>query len=137
MSCFNCFKKKKLPSNDIHIHKTNNLHDKVKIYLLLKFDFSQIGNRRRSKISKNQIRNFVNPSVSSKVKISKKLYELKDQFRCIFCGGAGCKHEDYTKNKNSVMEGMNCDQINDDLFASQRPSTILIEKFQLIKRFKE
>lgn len=68
---------------------------------------------------------------------SKPLYELKDKFRCFFCGGAKCKHEDWTKNPKTVMTGMNCDQINSELFASQRPSTILIKEHNLIKQFKE
>jgi hypothetical protein len=69
--------------------------------------------------------------------VKKPLYHLKDKFRCLFCGGAKCKHEDWTKNKNTVIVGLNCDQITTELFASQRPSTVLIQKYNLIEQFKE
>jgi len=57
--------------------------------------------------------------------------------RCMFCGGVSCKHEDWKKNKNAAIDGLNCDYITNDLIASQRPSTILINQFDLIKKFKE
>jgi hypothetical protein len=68
---------------------------------------------------------------------SRRLFELKDKFRCLFCGGEACKHENPINNKNSVMEGLNCDRITEDLFAAQRPSTVLIKKYNLIKTFRE
>jgi PP-loop superfamily ATP-utilizing enzyme len=67
----------------------------------------------------------------------KPLYELKDKFRCLFCGRAACKHENWRSNPNTAIEGLNCDQITEDLFASQRPSTVLIQEYNLIKKFKE
>jgi hypothetical protein len=65
------------------------------------------------------------------------LYELKDKFRCLFCGGAACKHENWKNNPNTPIIGLNCDQIADSLFASQRPSTMLIHEYNLIKKIKE
>jgi hypothetical protein len=67
----------------------------------------------------------------------KPLYELKDKFRCLFCGRGACKHENWRNNPNTPIIGLNCDQITDDLFASQRPSTILIHEYNLVKKFKE
>jgi protein tyrosine phosphatase domain-containing protein 1 len=67
----------------------------------------------------------------------KPLYELKDKFRCLFCGGASCKHENWKGNPNTVIIGLNCDQITEDLLASQRPSTVLINEYGLVKKFKE
>jgi hypothetical protein len=67
----------------------------------------------------------------------KPLYDLKDKFRCLFCGRANCRHENWKYNPNTVIMGLNCDQITDDLFASQRPSTVLIQEYNLIKKFKE
>jgi len=83
------------------------------------------------------LRNINSPNSSKADKSNKPLYELKDKFRCFFCGGEKCKHEDWTRNKKTVVKGLNCDRITPELFASQRPSTILIEKFQILKQFKE
>ena len=65
------------------------------------------------------------------------LYELKDTFRCLFCGGIKCPCEDYTKNPKYAIEGLNCDLINNEIYASQRPSNSLIEKFNLVKIFQQ
>jgi hypothetical protein len=67
----------------------------------------------------------------------KPLYELKDKFRCLFCGSSSCKHENWRNHPNTVIAGLNCDQITEDLLASQRPSTILIIEYGLVKKFKE
>ena len=67
----------------------------------------------------------------------KSLYSLKDKFRCLFCGGKNCPNEDYTRNKNTAIKGINCDLIDDTIYASQRPSNILIKKFDLIHTFKQ
>ena len=67
----------------------------------------------------------------------KNLYPLKDQFRCLFCGGKNCPHEDYTKHKNPAIKGLNSDLIDGIIFASQRPSNLLIKKYDIINSFKE
>ena len=65
------------------------------------------------------------------------LYELKDQFRCLFCGGKNCPHEDYTKHKNPAIIGLHSDLIDNSVYASQRPSNVLIKRYKLISQFKE
>lgn len=67
----------------------------------------------------------------------KNLYPLKDQFRCLFCGGKNCPHEDYTKHKNPAIHGLHSDLLDDCIYASQRPSNFLIKKYELIKTFKD
>ena len=45
--------------------------------------------------------------------------------------------ENYLKNKtNNAIEGLHSNLINDDIIASQRPSTYLILKFDLVDKFK-
>lgn len=68
---------------------------------------------------------------------NKPLYEFKDKFRCLFCGGSTCKHENWKNNKNNAIVGLNSHKITENLFAAQRPSTILIKEYNLIKSFKE
>jgi protein tyrosine phosphatase domain-containing protein 1 len=64
-------------------------------------------------------------------------YQPKDQFRCLFCGGLTCKHENWRNNPKTAINGLNCDLIEDFIFASQRPSTVLIKEYNLIDSFKE
>ena len=73
-------------------------------------------------------------SYSPKKKI---LYTLKDKFRCLFCGGRECPNENYLKNPTSNIKGLNCNLIDNSIYASQRPSNYLIEKYNLINVFKE
>ena len=62
--------------------------------------------------------------------------EWKNKFRCLFCGGKKCSSENYLNNPNSAIKGLNCDIIDNDLYAGQRPCSFLIEKFNLIDSFK-
>lgn len=65
-------------------------------------------------------------------------FVLKDRLRCFFCGGKSCKHENYKKQSStSAIKGLNSDLIDKCVYASQRPSTILINKFNLIQEFKK
>ena len=66
-----------------------------------------------------------------------RLYTFKDQVRCCFCGGKKCKHENFRNHKNPYLIGLNSDLVTESLVASQRPSTILLEKYEIIKQFKE
>jgi hypothetical protein len=68
-----------------------------------------------------------------------KIFGLKDKLRCFFCGGVNCKHENYLNNieNNNAITGLNSNYITDDVIASQRPSEVLINKYNLIKTFKE
>lgn len=63
-------------------------------------------------------------------------YQPKDQFRCLFCGGNSCKHENFKNHTNPAIIGLHSDLIDDCIFASQRPSTVLINEYKLIEQFK-
>ena len=65
------------------------------------------------------------------------LFSLKETFICTFCGGKNCKHENYKNHQNPAIIGLNSDQIDDNIYASQRPANSLIKEFNLISKFKE
>lgn len=65
------------------------------------------------------------------------LYTLKDTVRCCFCGGAKCKHENFLNHRSPYLTGLHSDLINADLVASQRPSSILMDRYKIIQQFKE
>ena len=71
--------------------------------------------------------------------LDKNLYSYKDTFRCLFCGGKDCKNENYLLHptKSPAIVGLNSDLVDENIFASQRPSNILIEKYNLISQFQE
>jgi hypothetical protein len=75
---------------------------------------------------------------SQKKEMEKKHWDFKDKFTCFFCWGEKCKHEIHTNNKNkNAIEGLHSDFITEDIIASQRPSKTLIEKYNLLQRFKD
>ena len=77
-----------------------------------------------------------NDNISQK-EFPKKLYKSKSIFICLFCGRDKCYHENYLEHPtHNAIKGLNSDQIDENLFASQRPSNILIEQFNLIQQFK-
>jgi protein tyrosine phosphatase domain-containing protein 1 len=82
-------------------------------------------------------------SSSEKNKKNKKksdfIHEFKDKIRCFFCGGKNCKYENYLNNikNNNAIIGLNSNYITDNLIASQRPSEILINKYNLVEQFKQ
>jgi protein tyrosine phosphatase domain-containing protein 1 len=63
-------------------------------------------------------------------------WEAKSTFLCFFCGGKSCKHENWQKNKNTVVKGLNADWITPNILAMQRPSSKLIKEFDLVDQFK-
>lgn len=67
----------------------------------------------------------------------KQSFLLKDRFICLFCGGSRCKNEDWTCHSSSPIKGLNCDLIDDIIFASQRPSTVLLSQYKLLDQFKQ
>lgn len=77
-------------------------------------------------------------SKSKKVKLKKQFqfYIFKDTLLCCFCGGNSCKHENYLNHPKPYIIGLNSDLIEYNLIASQRISTVLIEKYDLINSFK-
>ena len=85
-----------------------------------------------------RISHCMSPELKPRVmKEKKSLYELKDKFRCLFCGGTKCPYEDYKYNPKSSIKGLNCDLIDNEIYASQRPSNTLIEEYNLIKKFHQ
>ena len=65
------------------------------------------------------------------------LYNIKNSKLCVFCGGEKCKYEDSSLYKNCSIKGLKSDLFYDCIYASQRPSTILIKKYDLINVFKK
>ena len=59
---------------------------------------------------------------------------------CRFCGGATCKHEDYTRQPNyrtaAAVVGLNSSYITPNLIAMQRPSTQLIRTHSIAQQFQ-
>ena len=54
---------------------------------------------------------------------------------CYDCGEENCKDEDFSLNKDFAIEGLNSSLFFDCIYASQRPSTALIKKYDLINSF--
>ena len=75
---------------------------------------------------------------NSKTKIDF-IHEFKDKIRCFCCGGKNCKYENYLNNikNNNAIIGLNSNYITDNIIASQRPSEILINKYNLVEQFKQ
>ncbi len=156
--CFGLFHRPKQKETIIISKKTNKKNLKININENSNNTNLAIPRRRRSliqdinqinQITSNQIspkkqdKQFPNsPCFSKNSPIRKRinqtpktLYELKDTFRCLFCGGIKCPCENYKLNPKSAIEGLNCDIINNEIYASQRPSNVLIEKYNLVKKF--
>lgn len=89
-------------------------------------------NQTQSLQQVNRKSKFVIESVSNKLST----FQFKDQFRCFFCGGKNCKHENWRNHPNPAIKGLNCDLIDNCVYASQRISTVLIKQFGLIASFK-
>ena len=103
-----------------------------------------ISSNRINSLSKSRIKNTMTGTGISKIKkppVEKKkfFHEFKDKLRCFFCGGRGCKHENYKNNilNNNAIEGLHSNYITENIIASQRPCEILIDKYKLISKFKE
>lgn len=65
------------------------------------------------------------------------LFSFQSSNPCYACGEENCKDEDFSLNKNSAIKGLNSDLFFDCIYASQRPSTALIQKYDLIHAFKK
>jgi hypothetical protein len=61
----------------------------------------------------------------------------KDKIHCYFCGGEKCKHENWKNHDNPAIAGLHSDYITEEIIASQRPSTVLIERYGLINVFRD
>ena len=112
------------------------------------FQFSSPFRIIDTNFSKNTLTDFTKGETSKKIirKSSElpldhnnRIYGLKDKLRCLFCGGKNCKHENYLTNikNNNAIRGLNSNYITEYIIASQRPSEVLINKFNLVKLFKK
>ena len=112
------------------------------------FQFSSPFRTIDTNFSKNTLTDFTKGETSKKIirKSSElrldhnnRIYGLKDKLRCLFCGGKNCKHENYLTNikNNNAIRGLNSNYITENIIASQRPSEVLINKFNLVKLFKK
>lgn len=63
-------------------------------------------------------------------------WKMKDKFKCLFCGGSNCRVEDFGNFENNFIFGLNSVEFH-GLIVSQRPSTVLIEKYDLVEKFKK
>ena len=75
--------------------------------------------------------------IQEKYNIDNSIFEMKMPYMCLFCGGEACKWEDPSLYKNSSIHGLNADLFFDCVYASQRPSTCLIKKYNLLEVFKQ
>ncbi len=143
-------KKNKKPDSEVN-SELNYILTKKKGYLQINNPQNTISppskvvsTNRINSLSKSRIKNIISGSGISKIKkppIEKKkfFHEFKDKLRCFFCGGRGCKHENYKNNilNNNAIEGLHSNYITENIIASQRPCEILIEKYKLVSKFKE
>ena len=75
--------------------------------------------------------------------ISKNFYDLNPQkgiFNysnlCLFCGGNNCNSEKFISEFECAIRGLISEKFYDNIFVSQRPSTALIKKYDIINNFK-
>ena len=64
------------------------------------------------------------------------MFNIKNSNQCVFCGGEKCKYEDPTLYEKCAIKGLISDLFYDCIYASQRPSSSLIKKYDLINSFK-
>lgn len=75
--------------------------------------------------------------IQEKYNVENSIFEMKMPYFCIFCGGESCKWENPALYKNTAIHGLNADLFFDCVYASQRPSTCLIKKYNLLEVFKQ
>ena len=126
----------KLNMSTIEKEKQNNFLTPFRINNNSKISFKSSKEKKITNIKTIESNNI--QTQNEKNKKTKIIYDLKDKLRCFFCNGAKCKHENYLNNKsNNAIKGLNSNFITDDVIASQRPSEILITKFNLVQKFKD
>lgn len=114
------------------LNNFNNTSPIKKMIMKQRFSSMNLKNLERFSLASQNLLEQINHS-------NKVHWEKKDMFKCLFCGGDACKHEDFRKNKNkhNAINGLHSNFITDEIIAAQRPSTILINNFNLIQVFKE
>ena len=68
--------------------------------------------------------------------LNNQMFTIKNSNICMFCGGQNCKYEDPNLYDKCAIQGLISDLFYDCIYASQRPSTTLIKKYDLINSFK-
>ena len=120
----------------INIRKSDLFLDKKeKIFSQLKEENRE--NLINENINKHEFYNITKSVKNYNMISNEPLFSLKETFICTFCGGKNCKHENFLNHKNPAIHGLNSDKIDDNIYASQRPSNSLIKKYDLISKFKE
>mmetsp|Transcript_2771 Transcript_2771/g.2927 ORF Transcript_2771/g.2927 Transcript_2771/m.2927 type:complete len:466 (-) Transcript_2771:584-1981(-) len=64
-------------------------------------------------------------------------FERITKIRCMFCGGATCKNENWLRHPNAAIEGLHSDWITEDILAMQRPSERLIQEYNILEQFQD
>ena len=64
------------------------------------------------------------------------IFEMKMPYICLFCGGEKCKYENPSNHPNTAIPGLIADLYYDCVYASQRPNTCLIKRYNLLETFK-
>ena len=116
-----------------------------KLLLKTKTEIKKYNNSENNPNDKNDIKNTDNNNnnnidlyqTNQNIISNEPLYSLKETLICTFCGGKNCKHENFRNHKNPAIYGLNSDKIDNNIYASQRPSNSLIKKYNLISKFKE
>ena len=96
-----------------------------------------LGNFTKSFYRSESSELLLNNKLIEKYNLSNSIFEMKMPYICIFCGGESCKWEDPSIRKNSAIHGLLADLYYDCVYASQRPSTCLIKKYNLLEVFKQ
>lgn len=110
------------------------LNTKEKIFSNLNEEYNPNLNNDNNK---NEYGDIIKSTNNNNLISNEPLFSLKETLLCNFCGGKNCKHENFRNHKNPAIYGLNSDKIDDNIYASQRPSNTLIKKYDLINRFKE
>ena len=101
-------------------------------YIKRKIEF----NKEKNPSIKEEVK-LRNHSVKNKI-IKNNNFLLNHNILCLSICGKTCKMENHKFRRiPTPIEGLNCDQIDDFLFASQRLTNRTINQFNLIKRMKE
>ena len=70
-------------------------------------------------------------------KVVARKFSFTNPVICRFCGGATCKHEDWTRCENPAIEGLHSNWITASIIASQRLSSPLIKEHNIVRQFNE